>query len=162
MGNYNGRHSKHQRKDILHNNSCNCSSGPDIYFDPDEKGKKAQKKANYLGEELKLKKLELVKGDMRSICQKKEKVDKTIYSPNFGAKHYKNLLRNVDESKRSLEFMKIEKNYQTLISVKKFLIKENRNLKWMITISKEKSVNMTGNVKSLIYLYLLILIQFFF
>ncbi|MTK64640.1 MAG: hypothetical protein F8N15_08980 [Methanobacterium sp.] len=76
--------------------------------------KKAQKKVNYLGDELKLKKLELVKGDMRSACQKKEKMDKPIYSPNFGGKHYKNLLRDVDESKRSLEFMKIEKKLSDL------------------------------------------------
>lgn len=75
---------------------------------------KAQKKVNYLDDELKLKKLELVKGDMRSVCQKKEKVDKPLYSPNFGAKHFKNLLMDVDESKRSLEFMKIEKKLSDL------------------------------------------------
>lgn len=74
----------------------------------------AQKKVNYLGEELKLKKVELVKGDMKSVCLKNQKPNKTSYSPNFGAKHYKKLLREVDDSKRSLEFMKIEKKLSDL------------------------------------------------
>jgi hypothetical protein len=76
--------------------------------------RKAQKKVNYLGEELKLKKIELVKGDIKSVCKKNEKLNKTNYSPNFGAQHYKKLLQNVDESKRSLEFMKIEKKLSDL------------------------------------------------
>lgn len=76
--------------------------------------RKAQKKVNYLGEELKLKKLELVKGDMKSVCQKNKKPSKPTYAPNFGAQHYKKLLRDVDESKRSLEFMKIERKLSDL------------------------------------------------
>jgi hypothetical protein len=76
--------------------------------------RKSQKKVNYLREELKLKKVELVKGDMKSVCQKNQKPNKPSYSPNFGAQHYKNLLREVDESKRSLEFMKIEKKMSDL------------------------------------------------
>jgi len=76
--------------------------------------RKVQKKVNYLGEELKLKKVELVKGDMKSVCQKNQKPNQTTYSPNFGTRHYKKLLREVDESKRSLEFMKIEKKLSDL------------------------------------------------
>lgn len=76
--------------------------------------RKVQKKVNSLGEELKLKKVELVKGDMKSVCLKDKKVEKPSYSLNFGAKHYKKLLRDVDESKRSLEFMKIEKKLNDL------------------------------------------------
>ena len=73
-----------------------------------------QKKVNYLGDELKLKKVELVKGDMKSVCQKNQKPSQPSYSPDLGAKHYKKLLREVDESKRTLEFKKIEKKLSDL------------------------------------------------
>lgn len=70
--------------------------------------RKASKKVNYLDTELKLKKMELVKGDMESVCLKNKKIQKPAASSTFKLSSYRKFLGDVDESIRSREFTKIE------------------------------------------------------
>ncbi len=76
--------------------------------------KNAQKKVNYLSNELRLKKIELVKDDLESVCLKNKKVQNPSGSSKFSSTNYRRLLGHVDESKRSMEFMKIENKLKNL------------------------------------------------
>lgn len=74
----------------------------------------SSKRVNYLDEELKQKKIDLVKGDLKSVCLKDKKVKKSVASPKVQSTNYRKLLSDVDEYKRSREFTKIEKKLSEL------------------------------------------------
>ena len=76
--------------------------------------KNSNKKVKYLDEELKLKKIDLVKGDLKSVCLKDKKVQKLVASSKIKSTNYRRLLGEVDEYKRSREFAKIENKLSAL------------------------------------------------
>jgi len=76
--------------------------------------KNSNKKVKYLDEELKLKKIDLVKGDLKSVCLKDKKVKKPVASSKIKSINYRRLLGEVDEYKRFMEFTKIEDKLSAL------------------------------------------------
>ena len=74
----------------------------------------SNKKVKYLDEELKLKKIDLVKGDLKSVCLRDKKVKKHVASSKIKSINYRKLLGEVDEYKRSMEFTKIENKLSEL------------------------------------------------